>query len=603
MGMDSHAMKDAGPNLSRLARFLAPHLKSQRKLVIFGFVGMFAEVVFRLLEPWPLSFVLDAVVAPGAAQRSDIGLLFVLCAVGVIAVAALRAGSAYLMTVCFALAGSRAMGAVRSSVFHHLLHLSIRFHNSTRSGDLINRLITDVGRLRDVATTAAMPLLGNIATLVSMVAVMMWMDWTLALAVVAAFPIFLFASSSSSKRITRAARLQRKREGDLAGTAGETIGAIKVIQAYSLQERLEGDFASSTDGEVRDGVKATRYAAGLERKTDLLVGVATGVVLLMGGWSVLDGRISPGELVVFVQYLKNAFKPMRDVAKYTGRIAKAAASGERIMGLLDVEPEISDAEHAGPIHRVKGHVRFEDVTLRYTPDAPPALCNVSFTVKPGQKVGLVGHSGSGKSSISTLLLRLIDPDDGSILLDGIDIRDVTVDSIRDRISVVLQDSVLFADTIGENIRLGRPSASDNDVKVAAKAANCHSFITALPDGYDTLVGERGETLSGGQRQRVAIARALLRDAPIVVLDEAISGLDATNSAQVVDALRRLTHHKTTFVITHDISEVSDCDVVLVMQSGRVAESGDPRKLLTDPASLLWELSRSPHGSSPPPVQE
>lgn len=582
-------LRSAAPALRRTLAYLRPHLRPQRPLVAGGFVALFAEVAFRILEPWPLKFVIDAVIAPGASgEQPGTVRLLVLCALAVVAVAGLRALSAYAMTVCFALAGTRTMTAVRAEVYAHALRLSLRFHNRTRSGDLINRLISDVGKLRDVAVTAAMPLIGNVVTLVAMMVVMLVLDWRLGLVVLAAFPVFLLHSRRSSRRITSAARTQRKREGELAGAAGESFGAIKVVQAYSLQHKLEDTFAASNAKELTEGVKATRLSAALERWTDLLVGIATGAVLFVGGLSVLRGHLTPGELVVFVQYLKGAFKPMRDLAKYTGRIAKAAASGERILDLVETRQEIADAPGAHRFHRPAGQVTLDHVTVRYE-DGSTALDDVTVHVRPGTRVGLVGHSGSGKSTLASLLLRLQDPVSGAVRIDGHDLRHVTIDSLRSRVAVVLQESVLFTGTVRENIRLGNPAATDEQVERAARDANVEAFVRTLPEGYETVVGERGETLSGGQRQRIAIARAMLRDVSIVILDEATTGLDADNSAVVRDALDRLAEGRTTFVITHVLADVLDCDQVVVLSGGRVLEQGSPEGLAATPGSRLAVL--------------
>ena len=588
------------PSLRRIQEFLTPHLKPHRPLVAGGFLALFGEVLFRLLEPWPLKFVIDAVIGPGASQNPSMMRLLVLAAISVIAIAGLRALCAYLMTVFFALAGTRAMTSVRASVYSHVLRLSLRFHHSSRGGDLITRLIADVGRLRDVAVTAAMPLIGNVVTLVAMLAVMFVLDWRLALVVLAAFPVFALSSSSSSRKITSASRQQRRREGDLAGAAGESLGAIKVVQAYSLAERFERGFAADNTQELKEGVRATRLSAALERKTDLLVGVATGAVLLIGGRSVLAGHLTPGELVVFIQYLKGAFKPMRDLAKYTGRIAKAAASGERILELMNTRQDIKDASGAYRIRRLAGEVRFEGVTATYG-DQNVALDRVDLRIRAGSKVALVGHSGSGKSTLASLLLRLQDPRNGRVTVDGHDLRDVTVDSLREHIAVVLQDSVLFAGTIGENIEMGRAGATATEVEQVARAANAHDFIMALPDGYETVVGERGDTLSGGQRQRIAIARAMLREAPIIILDEATTGLDPRNSAQVLEAIDRLAAGRTTLVITHALADALGCDQVVVLEQGRVVEQGTPQQLMANPGSRLANLDPDHGGAFPRPA--
>ncbi|WP_053203459.1 ABC transporter ATP-binding protein [Jiangella muralis] len=563
-------LRSALPGLRRTLRYLRPHLRPERWLLIGGFACLLAEVAFRLIEPWPLKYVIDAVVEPGAADRSGIVALLLVCAVALVAAAGLRALSAYLMTVCFALAGTRAMTAVRADVFAHVQRLSLRFHGSTKTGDLLTRLVGDVGRLQEVAVTAALPLLGNVVALLGMTAVMVVLDWRLALIVVAAFPVFVLASSRSSRKITSAARLQRRREGELAGTAGETLGAITVVQAYSLERILQRVFGADNQRALRDGVKASRLAAGLERKTDLLVGVATAAVLLMGGMRVLDGALTPGELVVFVSYLKGAFKPMRDLAKYTGRLAKAAASGERIVDLLETVPDITDAPHARRAPRFRGELRFDHVDLDYG-TGERALRDVSLRIPAGCRVGLVGPSGSGKSTLAALVLRLYDPTGGAVTIDGHDLRDLTLASVRGQVAVVLQESVLFATSVRENIRYGRPGATDAEVEAAAQVAHADEFVRRLEYGYDTVLGERGTGLSGGQRQRIAIARAVLRDARIVVLDEAATGLDRENSAAVRDAIRALTRGRTTLVISHVPEEVADCDVVVRLEAGQVVE--------------------------------
>lgn len=557
----------------RLLRFLRPYLKPERRLIAGGFVAMFAEVAFRLFEPWPLKFVIDAVIAPGAAERTGILGLLALCALGVVAAAGLRALSSYLMTVCFSLAGTRAMNAVRSDVFSHTLRLPLRFHTGTRSGDLINRLVSDIGKLRDVGVTAAMPLIGNVVTLLGMLAVMFVIDWRLGLIVAAALPVFVLHSRRASRRITSAARVQRTREGELAGSAGESFGAIKVVHAYSLEDQLEQGFQKSNDRELSEGVRATRLSAGLERWTDVLVGVATAAVLLVGGWGVLEGRLTPGDLVVFVQYLKGAFKPMRDLAKYTGRIAKAAASGERIIDLVGTRNELDDLPGAHRMQRIDGAVSFRGVSASYG-DGTRALDGIDLEIAPGERVALVGHSGSGKSTLASLLLRLQDPVAGSVMIDGRDLRAYTLASLRENVAIVLQESVLFTGTIRENIRMGRPDASDAEVEEAARAANVAEFAETMPEGLDTPVGERGETLSGGQRQRIAIARGMLRDARIVILDEAMAGLDGASAEKVRVAVERLCAGRTTIVVTHTPEEAESCDRVITLRRGRIVDEKD-----------------------------
>ena len=565
---------EAAPGLRRTLHHFRPHLRRERRLIAGGTAALFAEVALRLLEPWPLAYVLDAVVtATGAVVRTsrpdDLGRLLVLASLAVVAIVALRALAAYLMTVTLAQAGNRVLTVVREDVFAHLQRLSMSFHDKARTGDLVTRVTSDVGRLQEVAVTAALPLVGNVATLVGMVAVVAFLDWQLAVLVLLVFPLFLITSVRLTRRIRTVSRKQRKVEGALASLAAESFGSMQVVQAYSLEGEMQRAFGGSSRKSLREGVKAKKLTAGLERKTDVLVGIATALVLYVGARRVLAGSLSPGELVVFLTYLKTALKPMRDVAKYTGRIAKAAASGERLVDVLETAPEIVDRSSARQAPPFVGEVRFEGVWLSYEP-GHPVLRGLDLAVRPGERVGIVGASGAGKSTLVSLLTRLRDPDEGRVLVDGHDLRDLTVASVRAQVAIVLQESVLFATSVRDNIAFGKPGATTEEIEAAARLAGADGFVRALPDGYDTVIGERGSTLSGGQRQRIAIARAAIRDAPIVVLDEALTGLDRDTEREVVAALDRLTAGRTTFVITHDLEAVADTGRLVHLESGVVA---------------------------------
>ncbi|PPB47764.1 protein tyrosine phosphatase [Arthrobacter agilis] len=568
-----------------------PHLGRHKKLMCGGIAALLLEVAFRVLEPWPVKFVVDAVTTSLGADFAGSGpaaspALLIVCGAALVAIIGFRALFNFLATIAFALTGSRVATDLRSRVFAHVQSLSVSYHASSRTGDTVQRLIGDVGKLQEVAVSAGLPLIANCITLVAMAGVMFWLDPLLALVVVIASASFLLLSRVSTGKITVAARRTRKGEGALANTAQESLGAIRVVQTYGLEQTLARQFGSSNEKTLREGVLARRLAAALERRTDVIVGIATALVLAGGGWRVVQGAMTPGDLVLFLMYLKTAMKPLRDLAKYTGRIARATASGERVADLLDQRVDIADTPGAVPLSQVWGDFELRNVTAAYTP-GKPVLKDVNLTFMGRRRTAVVGPSGSGKSTLVSLAVRMMDPLSGSVHLDGKDLRNVTLASLRCSVSLVLQDAVLFTGTIRENIRYGQIDASDEDVEYAAKLANVHGFVSQLPEGYDTTVGKRGGTLSGGQRQRIAIARALLRDAPLVILDEVTTGLDKEARAEVLKGIDLLSRDRTTITITHEPAVALTHDWIIWLEDGTVRFEGTPTDIREHPVYGEW----------------
>lgn len=586
----------AGP-LRRTLSLIRPHLGQHKLLLAAGLVTMLAEVALRVLEPWPVKFVIDAVtVSLGATSGAVTGPaatlpLLLMCGVLLLGIIGLRALVQFCSTVAFALAGSRIATSIRSRVFDHLQALSLRYHSVARAGDTVQRLVGDVGRIQEVAVTAGLPLVGNLITLVVLSVVMWFLDPLLAVVVVVAAAVYVLVSRGGARKITTASRSTRKSEGDLANLASETLGAIRVVQAYGLENDRASAFERGNDKALTEGVEARRLAAGLERGTDIIVGVALAVVLVGGGWRVVQGAMTPGDLVIFTMYIKIALRPLKDLAKHTGRIARATASGERIADLLDERIEIADTPSSRPLGRVHGDLAFRGVRLD-DGHGRPLFQDLDLRIDAGSTVCVLGPSGAGKSTLTGLLTRVADPLQGSITIDGVDLRDVTLESLRANVAVVLQDSVLFAESVRENIRLGRAGATDEEVEQAARHALAHDFVESLPQGYDTVLGGRGDTLSGGQRQRIAIARAFLRDAPIVVLDEATTGLDPASKASVAASIDSLTRGRTTIAVTHDPIAIRAADRVIWIEDGRILEDGAPDELLLEGGSRLAEWMRS-----------
>ena len=568
------------PSMRRSLKLVAPDVAPHRALILFGVLALLLEVAFRVLEPWPLKIVVDAVTAFRGAkvshQPASVELL-IGCGVALLLIVGLRALSNYLATICFALVGSRAATSLRARVFRHVQGLSQQFHARNRSADTVQRIVGDVARMQEVAITAGLPLMANVATLLVMVVVMFVLDPLLASVVLVAVVAFAVTSGPTSRKITAASRQTRKGEGQLANTAQESLASIRVVQAYGLENLVEENFTSANRTSLREGVRSRRYAARLERTTDVIVGLATAIVLVGGGLRVMQGAMSPGDLVLFITYLRTTMKPLRDMAKYTGRIARASASGERVADLMEITPDVVTPDMPVRPDVVTGAVRFDRVVTEY--DGVEVLRGLDLDIRPGERVAIIGPSGAGKSTLVSLLVRAIDPVSGCVRLDGYRLTDLDLTQLRASVSLLHQEAVLFTGTIRENIRMGRGDATEAEVEDAARAANAHDFIMEQPDGYDTVVGERGGTLSGGQRQRIAIARALLRRSPVVVLDEATTGLDPEAASLVLDAIDRLAAGRTTLAVTHDAEVALRATRVVWIEDGRIRLDATPEELV------------------------
>jgi ATP-binding cassette subfamily B protein len=579
-------LKEVIPGLVGLTRAFWPQIRARGHLIALSGLALLCAVGARLLEPWPLKLIFDWIIVPSDPDPipenafllhtldpvSDVGMLLAILAFTFIAIAGIRVLSEYLASVGMALAATQIVTDIRARMFGHLQRLSLRFHHKAKSGDLITRFTYDMERLRDTAVTALLPLVANLLTIVLMFGVMFWFNWQLALIPLITMPFFYLSSIRTGTRIQSVVREHRKRDGALAATAAEAIGAIKLVQALDLASLQEKAFARQNKKSLKQGAKAQRLAAALERKVEFILAIATAMVLWHGVHLVIAGAITPGTLILFITYLKFVFRPMRQVAKYVTKISRATASGERVLEILETAPEIKDRPSAIKAPRFRGYIQLENVSFSYD-EKKPILSDISFDVSPGERVALVGSSGSGKSTIISLLLRLYDPQAGRILIDGHDILDLKVDSVRRQIGVVLQESLLFGVSLRDNISYGGLDADQQAVESAARLANAHMFISDLEDGYDTVIGERGATLSGGQLQRIAIARAAIREAPIMILDEPALGLDNVNRREVIAALERNMQGKSVIMVTHDLLESRKFDRIVVVDKGSVVEQG------------------------------
>jgi ATP-binding cassette subfamily B protein len=575
------------PSLWRILKYFWPHAGKHKALLGASLSALLAEVGLRLLEPWPLKVVFDHILGGRPPDRSsflpdlagaDPMLVLAFAALSVVAISGLRSLASYWHTIGFAQIGNRVLRKVRSQLYRHIQYLSLSFHTKARTGDLVVRVISDVGMLRDVVVTALVPTVAKALIVVGMAGLMFYLNWQLALIALSVLPLFWLRTITLTRRIREVAHKQRRQEGAMAATATQSINAIRTVQALCLEETFSQSFSRDSEQNLREEVKGKRLSATLERTVDVIIALATALVLWQGTRLVLRGAISAGDLLVFLAYLKYAYRPVQDFAKYAGRLAKATAAGERVMDLLERVPDVRDLPGATRAPLFRGEICFENVGFCYEPGRP-GLEGIHLVARPGQRVVIVGPSGSGKSTLIGLILRLYDPQQGRVLIDGQDIRRFTLESLRSQISVVLQDNILFAGSVRDNIASATREGRLADVVAAARLANAHEFIEALPHGYDTVLGERGVTLSHGQRQRIAIARAAIRKAPIHILDEPSTGLDKKSERAVLEALERLYEGQTTFLITHDLRHAARSDWIVYLENGQIVEQGRHDDLL------------------------
>jgi ATP-binding cassette subfamily B protein len=587
MAKKTKKLTESLPILNRLRKRLWPGMRKQRKVVVGSMAVLIAEMFMRLLEPWPTSLVIDYVLAPKAdgaetpfAALADLSpeTLILLAGLGLVSVAAMRGISRYLSSVGFALVGTRLMTEVRAQLYRHVQSLSLGFHTKSRAGDMLIRVIGDVGMMRDVAVTALLPMLANVLILIGMLSMMFWLRWELALAALATTPLFLLTTITLGKKIRVVARKQRRVEGQLATTAAEAFGAIQTVQALSLDDTFADAFGDQANRDLSEGVKGKRLSARLERTADVLSAIAQALVLGLGAHYVMRGELTVGGLLVFRSYLRTSFRPVRNFAKYSARISRASAAAERVLELFDIEAKVRDLPDAQEAPPLQGAIRFEGVRFAHEP-GHAILKGLDFDVPAGSRVALVGPSGGGKSTILSLVLRLHDPDRGRVLVDGHDLREYTLNSLRGQISVALQDPMLFALSVRENIAYGAPGAPPEAIEAAARSANAHDFIETLPEGYETIVGERGVSLSRGQRQRIALARCAIRPAPILLLDEPFTGLDEESRQAVFIGLEQLAERRTSLLVTHELADAVGCDLILFLERGHIVEQGTHGSLM------------------------
>ncbi len=576
------------PNRTRFRHIVLEQLKRSRWDIARALLCIVGSTGMALVAPWPMKIIFDQVLLgkpvpdyleplAGLLQGERAAALAVL-ALALVVIALASGIFAFYQVFLTSRIGYTMVNALRGELFDHLQRLSLSFHNRARTGELLNKVTSDTNMLKDVFAESALTFLTSALTISGMFVVMFALEWKLALVVLATFPVLFLTLFHVLKQVRKSVRRQRRNEGKVASRIGELLMSVPLVQAFG-RERFERErFESETAESMEESIRTARREAAASRLVEVVSTAGVAVAVLYGGYRVLDGAMTPGDLLVFVAYIREIYKPVRTVARLSARTSRAAVSAERISEILEIEPEITDLPDAIEARNLRGEIEFRNVSFGYEP-GKPILKNISFHLPAGRRIALVGASGAGKSTIANLILRLYDTTEGSVLIDGWDVRRYQRESLRHEIGVVLQDTILFGTTVRENIAYGKPDATDEEIRQAAREVHADDFIERLPDGYDEVLGEGGSTISGGQRQRICLARALVKRPSILIMDEPTSAVDADSEALIRDAVRHLQQDKTTLLIAHQLQSVQDADWILVLKDGSVVEQGSHEELL------------------------
>ena len=573
-----------------MIRLIRELLRPYRGQLVIILLAMLVETAASLASPWPLKVIIDNVVG---SHKLPHGLDEIvrpmldhgnklrvagLAALAFVLIALLGALASYIDNYYTESVGQWVANDLRLKTYHHLQRLSLGYYNTHETGSLLSTITTDIATIQDFASSSTLNILVDMLTIVSMLGLMFWLNWDFTMIAVAVTPFMLFFISRFKKAVKKATHEVRKEQADIVAVVQQGLESMQVVKAFGRQDMEQQALADVSHATVAAALKARRVKSMLSPIVTITVAFCTAIVLWRGAALILAEAMTVGALTVYLSYLSKFFKPVKDLATTTNAIAQAAVGVERVQAILETDAILPERADAFAPQVLKGEIAFEHVAFGYLADEP-VLKDVNFTIEAGQLVGVVGPTGSGKSTVVSLIPRFYDVTNGTVKIDGRDVRDYKVHPLRDQIGYVLQDTVLFRGTILENIAFGRPNATREEIVDAAKLANADEFIARMPKGYDTMVGERGSTLSGGQRQRIGIARVMVRNSPILLLDEPTAALDSESEKLVIEALERLMKGRTVITIAHRLSTIRDADKIIVISGGVVAESGNHDQLM------------------------
>ncbi len=575
-------------SLRRVVKHFGGHLEPFKSKLALSVVTLLGVSAMTLLRPWPLKIVFDFMLTPQAKMakkpflaplaRWD-SLNVVLLAAGmVLAVAIIGGLLSYAQEILTKTVGHGVTASIRLQLFSHVQRLPQSYHDFRETGELLTRLTGDINLLQDLLAETFVNFTGQMVLIIGMLVIAFTLDWQLALLILMIMPLFVFAALRFSRQLKSAAGSQREKYGRMVASMEETLSGISQVKVFAQEKERDKLVGKSVSRDFKAGLKATKIAAHYSRVVEIITAIGTALVLLVGARKAFAGEISPGDLIVFVTYLRGIYRPVQVIARLSAKTAKAVIRGEKIMEILELEPEISDRADAVSAKNIKGDIRFIKTVFSYI-NKEPILNELSCTIPQGKTSVLIGPTGAGKSTLAKLLLRLYEHQRGSIVIDGREISSYKVLSLRKRITSLTQDTFLFRTSIRDNIGFGRKKASPAEIEEAARLVGADEFIRKLPNGYDTLVGEGGLTLSGGQRQRISFARAALRNSPIMIFDEPATGLDIHSEREAKEALRGLKQDRTLLIITHRLNFLDLAEWAIFIRDGRLVEEGIPSELL------------------------
>jgi ABC-type multidrug transport system fused ATPase/permease subunit len=582
--------------------FIGSLIRPYRRTLVVILLAMLVETGMSLATPWPLKIILDNVVGDhkltpwlhhlaGDLLKHDSRMhVAALAASAFVLIALLGAIASYIDNYYTESVGQWVAHDLRMKMYEHLQRLSLGYYNTHATGTILSTITADIQTIEGFASSSTLNIVVDMLTIVCMLGLMFWLNWDFTLIAVAVTPFLLLFVSRFKKAVKKATREVRKEQSEIVAVVQQGLESIQAVKAFGQEKAEQAQLQAVSEATVSAALKARSVKALLSPVVTITVAACTAIVLWRGAALILAGSMTVGSLTVYLAYLTKFFKPVKDLATTTNAVAQAAVGTERIRAILDTDTVMPEKADGIAPETVAGEIEFEHVAFGYDPSYP-ILTDVSFKIKPGQFVGIVGPTGSGKSTVVSLIPRFYDVQSGAVRIDGRDVCDYKLKSLREKIGYVLQDTVLFRGTIFENIAFGRPEATKEEIVAAAKLANADEFISRMPLGYETLVGERGSTLSGGQRQRIGIARVMVRNSPILLLDEPTAALDSESEKLVIDALQRLMEGRTVIAIAHRLSTIRDANQIVVITGGVVAESGTHEELMTR-NGLYAELHRT-----------